>query len=268
MKKTVFVLVGIVICAATCRAQSVAQTLVTLTGKVSTLEARPATGSPLIATNDGGKAVARLGAVDDSGFINLHNKLQSSTKPQLILGFFNGELTGGLYVANKTGDKTLAYFGSSTSGTSGYITVNGTKVRDYAEVFDIADCHGLIPGSVVAASLDGKGIQLSSRAYDPATTGVLSGAGSFQPGMRIGSREDGSTDFPVAVAGQVYVRVNAEAGSIKVGDLLVSSSIPGVAMRGADANRLTGTVIGKALQPYAATEGQPESLIRMLVLNR
>lgn len=39
-------------------------------------------------------------------------------------------------------------------------------------------------------------------------------------------------------------------------------------MHGADPSRLTGTVIGKALQPYSATEGQQESLIRMLVLNR
>ena len=83
--------------------------------------------------------------------------------------------------------------------------------------------------------------------------------------MRIGSREDGSTDLPVAVAGQVYVRVNTESGPIAVGDLLVSSSVPGVAMRGVDSSRLTGTVVGKALQPYA---GENESLIRMLVLNR
>ena len=36
-------------------------------------------------------------------------------------------------------------------------------------------------------------------------------------------------------------------------------------MRGADTSRLTGTVIGKALQPFAEDK---ESLIRMLVLNR
>ena len=72
-------------------------------------------------------------------------------------------------------------------------------------------------------------------------------------------------NLPVAVSGQVFVRVITEAGAIAVGDLLVSSSVAGVAMRGAEQGRLTGSVVGKALQPYA---GQGESLIRMLVMVR
>jgi len=173
--------------------------------------------------------------------------------------------TGGLFVLDNTGAKVIAGFERTGDGNSGQVWINGTKVHDYAEVFEVAEYSGLTPGSVVAASADGKGIKLSGDAYDPAVVGVISGAGALQPGMQIGSREDGSSNLPVAVSGQVFVRVSSEAGPIAVGDLLVSSSTAGVAMRGADKTRLTGTVVGKALQPYS---GPGESLIRMLVMVR
>ena len=97
--------------------------------------------------------------------------------------------------------------------------------------------------------------------------GVVSGAGVLQPGMRIGTREDGSNDLPIALIGQVYVRVSTENGPIQIGDLLVSSSRTGVAMRAADPSRAIGTVIGKALETYDAPP-EKEALVRMLVMNR
>jgi hypothetical protein len=83
----------------------------------------------------------------------------------------------------------------------------------------------------------------------------------------MGARKDGSADLPVAIAGQVYVRVCGESGNIEVGDLLVSSSRPGVAMRGADSSRLVGTVVGKALENWQGPESS-EGLVRMLVMSR
>jgi hypothetical protein len=174
-------------------------------------------------------------------------------------------VSGGLWFFDGSGTKETAFFGTTSDGNAGWVSINGMRVHDYAETFDIANRDGITPGAVVSASPDGQGIVLSLKAYDPATVGVISGAGEFQPGMRIGSREDGSTDLPVAVAGQVYVKVSLESGPIVVGDLLVSSSVPGVAMKGADKQRLVGTVIGKALQPY---DGKGPGLVQMLVLNR
>ena len=72
--------------------------------------------------------------------------------------------------------------------------------------------------------------------------------------------------MPIALIGQVYVRVTRENGAISVGDLRVSSSRSGVAMRGG-ADRAIGTVIGKALESYDELAGK-EGLIRMLVMNR
>ena len=280
MKNAGIALFAIAFFAGNARAQGVADSLKTLTSRVTTLESQSAgggTGSQSVkltteasgagnvsVENASGIGVVTMGVNNGHGAISLFNA-NAALKPQIVLTISSNGSDGGLLINDKTGRKRLSYFGTIGNGTAGHVEINGTAVHDYAEVFDIADCHNLTPGSVVAASADGKGIQLSGRAYDPAAVGVLSGAGSFQPGMRIGSREDGSSDLPVAVSGQVYVRVSSEAGAIKVGDLLVSSSVPGVAMRGADPLRLTGTVIGKALQPFAEDK---ESLIRMLVLNR
>ena len=84
--------------------------------------------------------------------------------------------------------------------------------------------------------------------------------------MLIGSREDGSYDLPVALSGQVYVRVSVENGPISPGDLLVSSSSGGVAMAATETERSFGAVLGKAMQAYAGED--PEGLIRMLVMVR
>ncbi|MCX8062179.1 MAG: hypothetical protein N3D16_06320, partial [Anaerolineales bacterium] len=52
--------------------------------------------------------------------------------------------------------------------------------------------------------------------------------------------------IPVAITGIVPCKVSAENGAIHRGDLLVTSSIPGHAMRAGD-DPPQGTVLGKAL---------------------
>jgi len=66
----------------------------------------------------------------------------------------------------------------------------------------------------------------------------------------------------VATTGRVKVKVDASRHPIRIGDLLVSSGKPGVAMRsrpiragGALLHR-PGTIIGKALEPLAKGEGE------------
>ena len=95
--------------------------------------------------------------------------------------------------------------------------------------------------------------------------GVISGAGGFSPGMVIGSRADESNDLPVSMAGVVHVRVSGEAGAVEPGDLLVPSSTAGVGMRTADPGGASGTIFGKALEPWS---GAGEGLVLMLVMNR
>jgi hypothetical protein len=57
--------------------------------------------------------------------------------------------------------------------------------------------------------------------------------------------------------------VSAENGPIKVGDLLVTSSTPGYAMKGTDRSLLTGAVVGKAMGPLDSGTGTIEVLVTL-----
>lgn len=72
-----------------------------------------------------------------------------------------------------------------------------------------------------------------------------------------------AAEIPMAVVGIVPCNVSAENGAIARGDLPVTSSTRGYAMRGGDATRLTGGVIGKALQPLASGKGKIEVLVTL-----
>jgi hypothetical protein len=67
----------------------------------------------------------------------------------------------------------------------------------------------------------------------------------------------------MAMMGIVPTKVSTENGSIARGDLLVSSSMPGYAMKGTDRDRLTGAVIGKALAPLQSGSGVIEVLLAL-----
>lgn len=151
---------------------------------------------------------------------------------------------------------------------NGRVVVNGELVHDYAEVFDLATRQGVTPGTVMSVAGEGPDLAPSTTAYDPRVVGVISGAGGLSHGMRIGSRADSTTDLPLAVAGQVYVRVCLEGGAVRPGDLLVASSRSGVAMRAEDRLRAFGAVVGKALETFEGEEGATEGLVRMLVMTR
>jgi hypothetical protein len=208
-----------------------------------------------------GKRVAAIGDTAEkfggsSWFYSADGKLKAVTGVNSV--------GGGYTRYYNTAGSEVAYIGAVQSG-KGTVEVNGADLADFSEVFELARRNDVLPGTVMAETEGGK-IAPSEKPYDRRVVGVISGAGDLQPGMRIGSREDGSKDLPIALIGQVYVRVTGENGAIEIGDLLVSSRKIGVAMRG-DPNRAVGTVIGKALQPYRASADN-EGLIRMLVMNR
>ncbi len=115
------------------------------------------------------------------------------------------------------------------------------------------------PGDVlvISTSLD-RSAALSSEPYSTLVLGVY----STQPGYLAGApdTDDPLAGLPVAVVGIVPCKVSTENGPIQRGDLLVTSSTPGYAMR-AGANPPVGTVLGKAMEPLAEDTG----LIQVLV---
>lgn len=96
----------------------------------------------------------------------------------------------------------------------------------------------------------------SATAYDTAVAGVV----SAQPGLLLG--EGSPSKEMIATTGRVYVHATAANGAIGVGDLLVTSSESGMAMRsepidvgGVKIHR-PGTLIGKALEPLQLGDGE------------
>jgi hypothetical protein len=77
------------------------------------------------------------------------------------------------------------------------------------------------------------------------------------------STEQMKEDVPLAIVGIVPCKVSAENGAIHPGDLLVTSSRPGYAMRGSDRARMLGAVVGKAMQPLERGTGSIEVLVTL-----
>ena len=67
----------------------------------------------------------------------------------------------------------------------------------------------------------------------------------------------------MAMMGIVPTKVSAENGPIETGDLLVTSSTMGYAMKGTDRNQLTGAVVGKALGSLASGKSVIEVLVTL-----
>jgi hypothetical protein len=125
---------------------------------------------------------------------------------------------------------------------------------DCAEDFDIAASARIEQGTVMALD-DGGSLRPSDQSYDKKVVGVISGAGEFRPGMILDRHESVEKRAPLALMGKVCCKVDAQYGSIEVGDLLTTSSTPGHAMKATDPARAFGAVIGKALRPLAEGEG-------------
>ncbi len=137
--------------------------------------------------------------------------------------------------------------------------VYGAVFNDYAE-FMLKD-EPIEAGDVVIKNESGLGYVKSRMAYDPRVVGVY----SDNYGHCIGAdpllthEENLEALAAVGLAGRVKVKVT---GEVKVGDLLVASAIPGVAM--ASKEFKPGTVIGKALE----ANREPNIVrIEMLIMN-
>ncbi len=129
-----------------------------------------------------------------------------------------------------------------------------TGGADLAEAFDVeGDTKEYEPGDVLEISTNSdRTITKSSGAYSTLVVGVY----ATKPGVLlteegVDSKLEGKV--PMGVVGVIPTKVCLEGGAIKRGDLLVTSSIPGVAMKADPSKVQVGQVLGKALQDYDAT---------------
>ena len=94
---------------------------------------------------------------------------------------------------------------------------------------------------------------------------MVTGVYSTKPGT-VGRRQltpKSEDEVPMAMIGIVPVKVTTENGSIHPGDLLVTSSKPGYAMKGTDRSRMFGAVIGKAVGILSQEIGVIEMVVAL-----
>ena len=162
--------------------------------------------------------------------------------------------TAALYA--KTAGTGLAAHFDGTAFAWDFVSNNG----DCAEEFDIAADASAEPGTVMVLG-DNAELRQCASPYDTRVTGVISGAGDYQPGLILDKQPDRENRKPVALMGKVFCKVDAEFGPIAVGDLLTTSPTPGCAMRVDDPTKAHGAILGKALRSF----GRGQGLIPILV---
>jgi hypothetical protein len=95
----------------------------------------------------------------------------------------------------------------------------------------------------------------SYRLAQTACSDLVAGVVSTQPGVTLGASTVGLQQALLALSGIVPVKVTDEGGPIQPGDLLVSSSTPGYAMRWAGDEPCPCALVGKALEPMTDERG-------------
>ena len=141
---------------------------------------------------------------------------------------------------------------------TGNVTVDGSINAKYQDVAEwVPSTEQLAAGTVVVLDRTRSNQVISSTAaYDTRVAGVI----SAQPGITLGERGPGKV--AVATTGRVQIKVDADRAPIQIGDLLVTSDIPGVAMKSEPVNlggvqiHRPGTIVGKALEPLAKGKGE------------
>ena len=125
-------------------------------------------------------------------------------------------------------------------------------------------------GTVVSIQ-DDRTVAPSARSYDARVVGVavaVSPRGGWCDAASLAGdlamvKVNGSV--AVQIIGRVPVRVCGVGGPINVGDLLVASDRPGVAMRASNPYRALGAVVGKALQRFGNRTRDDEATIDVLI---
>jgi hypothetical protein len=182
---------------------------------------------------------------------------------------------GGLFDAPTGGNVIVGRSGSSNTfnnvfrvDATGKGYFNGGTVNSGADFAESIDALGgaaqYEPGDVMMIDETGsRRLALSSEAYSTKVAGIY----STKPGVLATPHAPDdpriAKEVPLAIVGIVPCKVSAENGAIRAGDLLVTSSRPGYAMKGTDRSKMLGAVVGKALGSLPDGTGMIEVLVSL-----
>lgn len=192
---------------------------------------------------------------DDQAFVFQTRNTISSSSAQYLLSVRNNEAK--LFSIASNGDARV--FGNLYA-TSTIVGTPGTP-GDLAERVDILSTETVEAGDVVVVSSESiDTYELSKTAYATRVAGVISTNPTIVAGY-------GRTDHvaPLALVGRVPVKVSLENGPIQAGDMLVTASAPGRAMR-YDASTSSGTpaIVGIALESYDELSTSSDRVLALL----
>lgn len=118
-------------------------------------------------------------------------------------------------------------------------SVHAIEVTSEGLAVDVEVNAKNVPDGSIITINEGK-YELSTIPYDPSIAGVI----SYHPAAQFSSGE--KNKVPMVAYGRAKVRVSTINGSIKNGDLITTSTIPGVGMK----SKENGYIIGLALEDY------------------
>jgi trimeric autotransporter adhesin len=238
-------------------------------------------GTGVFGVSNGGGAGVRGYGYGDGGMGGVFFSNTSTIEPALVAEY-GGSGTGAAFIARRYAsdpDANIALFGTGAVGsegekyvagitgggniwTTGSIHASGTITSDgadFAERFAvIGGTSFYAPGDVLQISSGAdRHLELTAEPYSRRIAGVY----ATKPGVLLGDLPS-EESVPLGVVGVVPTKVTTEGGAIQRGDLLVTSSTPGHAMKGDIDKILVGMVIGRALQDF---DGGGSGMIEVLV---
>jgi hypothetical protein len=185
--------------------------------------------------------------------------------PTGIVALFRAHAGGDILVGQLGPDGSAANVFRVDSTGKGYFD-GGTQTggADFAESVAVAkEFTPHEPGDLLIVDTKGKRqLKLSQEPYSTLVAGIY----STKPGVLATPHkmdETAANEIPLAIVGIVSCKVSAENGPIQPGDLLVTSSTPGHAMKGTDRSRMLGSVVGKALEPLNEGKGVIQVLVTL-----
>lgn len=169
------------------------------------------------------------------------------------------EVNGNVKLTSGSGASITFADGTVQSTAYTGVTCGG----DYAESVDVSgERTHYEPADVLVIDPSSPGKFLkSAEEYSTSVTGIY----STKPGV-VGRRQTtpkNAEEVPMAMIGIVPTKVSAENGPIHPGDLLVTSSKLGFAMKGTDRTRMLGAVLGKALGSLDSGTGVIEVVVTL-----
>ena len=213
-----------------------------------------ANGDLAVMTANGTTAFWDFSANASNGDLSFYDAISNKLPVKIQKGTPDNTLylasSGSVGIGTSTPGSQYKLDVAGNMNASGTIT-GGNIVAKYQDVAEWVESSQHLPAGTVVVLDHTKSNQVvaSSQPYDTRVAGVI----SEQPGIALG--ESGNNKVLVASTGRVRVKVDAGRAPIHVGDLLVTSEVPGAAMKSRPVNiggvqlHRPGTLIGKALEP-------------------